>query len=165
MMKLNILHMLAIGGAVGAAYALRREVRGRSLIAGRLFLAPLCAMGSALLLLALTDVEWRHPALWLTMLSVGLAGGTVRGLLAPLEVDRHWDRVRLGRARDALWTGYLLGLIAMAALAVDLVTRAAGSFDLVGNVVAALCAGFLTGRAATLWLRSLAAPHANVRSL
>jgi len=86
----------------------------------------------------------------------------VRGFLAPLEVDRLWDRVYLGRARESLWIGGLVGAVALAALAVDLLEPAAvGLLDLSGNIVAALCAGFLVGRAAVLWLRSLAAPHAN----
>ena len=161
MLTLNILHLLTIAGAIGAAVALRREVSGRSLTPGRLFLAPVCALAVSFLLLALTDFEWRQPGLWLGALGVGLAAGTARGLLAPLAVDRLWDRLRLGQARDGLWIGYLLGAVAVAALAVDLAVQlAAGPYDLVGNLVAATSAGFLWGRATLLWLRSLGAPHA-----
>ncbi|MCA0304077.1 MAG: hypothetical protein LCH95_16860 [Proteobacteria bacterium] len=161
MLKLNILHLLAILGAVGAAVALRREARGRSLTPGRLFLAPTCALGVAFLLLALTDFEWRQPQLWLGALGFGLAAGAMRGWFAPLEVDRLWDRVRVGQARDGLWTGYLLGAVALAAMSIDVAVHlTAGPYDLLGNLVAALCAGFLSGRAALLWLRSLGAPHA-----
>ena len=161
MLKLNILHVLAILGAIGAAIALRREVRGRSLTPGRLFLAPICALGVAFVLLALTDFEWRQPNLWLGALGTGLAAGTMRGWFSPLEVDRLWDRLRVGEARDGLWIGYLLGAVSLAAMAIDMaVHMMAGPYDLVGNLVAALCAGFLSGRAALLWLRSLGAPHA-----
>lgn len=162
MIKLNILHLLALAGALGAAWAVRREARGRSLTPGQLFIAPACALGTALMLLALTAFEWRHPSLWIGALGGGLLAGMVRGFLAPLEVDRLWDRVYLGRARESLWIGGLVGAVALAALAVDLLEPAAvGLLDLSGNIVAALCAGFLVGRAAVLWLRSLAAPHAN----
>lgn len=161
MLKFNILHVLAIAGAVGSAVALRREAHGRSLTPGRLFVAPVCALGTAFLLLALTEFEWRQPSLWLGALGTGLAAGMARGWFAPLEVDRLWDRLRLGRARDGLWIGYGLGLVALAALAIDLAAQApAGPYDLVGNLVAATCAGFLSGRAALLRLRSLGAPHA-----
>ena len=166
MIKLNILHLLALAGALGAAWALRREARGRSLTAGRLFIAPVCALGAALMLLALTDFEWRQPSLWVGALGGGLLAGMARGYLAPLVVDRLWDRLYLGRARECLWIGGLLSVVALAALAVDLLEPAAvGLLDLSGNLVAALCAGFLAGRAAVLWLRSLGAPHANFPAL
>ena len=166
MMKLNILHLLAVGGAVGAAWALRREARGRSLTAGRLFLAPVCALGTAFMLLALTQFEWRQPSLWIGALAVGLLLGLVRGFVARLEVDRLWDRLHLRRAQDGLWVGCLLAVVAFGALAVDVADPpAVGTLDLAGNLAAALCAGFLSGRAGMLWLRSLAAPHANFRAL
>lgn len=161
MLKFNVLHVLAIAGAAGGAVALRREVQGRSLTPGRLFVAPACALGTAFLLLALTEFEWRQPSPWLGMLGVGMVAGMVRGWLATLEVDRLWDRLRLGRAQDGLWVGYGLGVVALSALAIDLAAQfPAGPFDLIGNLAAAACAGFLSGRAALLWLRSLGAPHA-----
>lgn len=161
MQKFNILHMLAIAGAFSGAVALRREAHGRSLTPGRLFVAPICALATAFLLLALTDFEWRQPSLWLGALGAGFIAGTARGWLAPLEVDRLWDRLRLGRPRDGLWIGYGLGAVALAAPTIDLVAQVpAGPFDLVGNLIAAACSGFLSGRATLLWLRSLGAPHA-----
>ena len=161
MLKLNILHVLAIAGAFGAAYALRRESQGRSVTMGHLFAAPACALGVAFLLLALTEFAWRQPNLWVGALGLGLALGAVRGWLMPLEVDRLWDRVRLGRPRDGLWIGSLLAIVAVATLAIDVAVQVgAGPYDLVGDLVAATCAGFLSGRAALLWLRSLGAPHA-----
>ena len=166
MLKLNVLHVLAIVGAAGGAVALRREAQGRSLTPGRLFVAPVCALGTAFLLLALTDFEWRQPSLWLGSLGAGLVAGMARGWFAPLEVDRLWDRLRLGRAQDGLWVAYGLGAVALSALAIDLAAQVpAGPFDLVGNLAAATCAGFLSGRAALLWLRSLGAPHATSRAL
>ena len=161
MLKLNILHLLAIAGAVGAILALRRESLGRSLPPGRLFVAPACLLAVAFLLLALTEFAWRQPDLWLTALGLGLVLGGARGWSMSMEVDRLWDRVRLGRARDGLWVGYLLGVVALVALGIDVLGHvAAGPYDLAGNLVAATCAGFLSGRAALLWLRSLGAPHA-----
>jgi len=101
------------------------------------------------------------PRPYVPTIGLALGAGAARGWFAPLEVDRLWDRVRVGQARDGLWTGYLLGAVALAAMSIDVAVHlTAGPYDLLGNLVAALCAGFLSGRAALLWLRSLGAPHA-----
>ena len=166
MFNFNILHLLTVAAALGAALALRREVTGRSLTPGRLFLAPGLALTAAVLLLATTPPPLRHPNLWLAALAVGLVAGSARGLMAPLQVDRLWDRLRLPAGRDGVWVGYALALVTLVVLSLDAAGIALSAWpDLAGNLLAATSAGFLGGRAGSLWLRSLSAPHDTWRTL
>ena len=168
MLKLNILHLLVTGGVLAAVVASRREASGRSLTAGRLFIAPVFALLAAILMLALTDPQARTPALWIGTLVAGLTAGTARGIVMSLQVDRTWDRLRLPHARDGFWVSLLLGVLALAAFAGDTVA-AVPSTDLVLDAAtaaaAAGCCGYLAGRASSLWLRTLNAPHSTWRAL
>lgn len=158
----NILHLLVVAGAAGAVVLFRREARGRSQSPGQLFLAPLLALAAATVLLALPAPEARQPSLWLGGLAAGLAIGTARGALARLQVDHLWDRLRLPRGRDGLWAATMLGAIALAAFGAEVAPGAAG-LETAATVAAAACAGYLTGRAGSLWLRALNAPHHALR--
>jgi|FEC22Drversion2_1045045.scaffolds.fasta_scaffold00172_14 hypothetical protein len=165
MLKLNILHLMVAAGALGAVAVLRREAAGRSLSFGRLFAAPLLAFAAAFLLLAMSDPEARQPALWVGGLAAGLVAGTARGIMAPLQVDRLWDRLRLPSGRDGLWAASLLGAVALAAFSVDLIPANLPWGDLLevaASTAAAACAGFLAGRACSLWLRAWNAPHSSL---
>lgn len=158
----NVLHLLVVGGATGAVVLFRREARGRSQSPGQLFLAPLLALAAATVLLALPAPEARQPTLWLGGLAAGLMAGTARGALARLQVDHLWDRLRLPRGRDGMWTALLLGAIALTAFAAELVPGA-GGLETAATIAAAACAGYLAGRAGSLWLRALKAPHHALR--
>lgn len=168
MVNLNILHLLVAGGVVGAVVALRREASGRSLTAGRLFIAPVLALLTALLMLALAGPQARAPALWIGALVAGLLAGSARGIVMSLQVDRLWDRLRLPHARDGLWASYLLGVLSFVAFVGDVTSDglSVGSvLDWAIAAAAAACAGYLAGRANALWLRSLNAPHSTWRIL
>lgn len=155
MLKLNILHLMVAAGALGAVVVLRREAAGRSMSFGRLFTAPLLAFAAAFLLLAITEPQARQPVLWMSGLAMGAVVGTARGIMLPLQVDRLWDRLRLPSGRDGLWAASLLGAVALAAFSVDLLEAAA-------SAAAAACAGFLAGRACSVWLRAWNAPHSSL---
>ena len=166
MLKLNILHLLIACGALGAVAVLRREANGRSLPPGRLFTAPLLAIPAAFLLFALSAPEQRQPGLWAIGLAAGFVAGTARGIVLPLQVDRMWDRLRLSRARDGLWVACLLGAVALAAFGADVVPADLPwmvMLDGAAATAAAACAGYLAGRASSLWLRALRAPHSCLR--
>lgn len=170
MIQPNVLHLLVVGGAAGAVALFRREARGRSQSPGQLFLAPLLALAAATVLLALPAPEARQPALWLGGLVAGTLIGTARGALARLQVDHLWDRLRLPRGRDGLWVALTLGAVALAAFGAELVpdqahglAPAAGGLETAATVAAAACAGYLAGRAGSLWLRALRAPHHALR--
>lgn len=165
MLKLNILHVLIAGGAFGGIAALRREAKGRTLTPARLFLAPLLAFATTVLLLTVSLPSAREPALWGLGLAVGLVAGTARGSLLRLQVDRLWDRLRLPRARDGLWAGCLLAVLAIAAFGTEAMPGDlpwTTAIELIASTVAAACAGFLAARSVSLWLRSLRAPHSNL---
>lgn len=164
MLKLNVLHLMVAAGALGAVAVLRREAAGRSLSFGRLFAAPLMAFATAFLLLAMSE-QARQPALWVAGLAAGLAAGAARGIILPLQVDRLWDRLRLPSGRDGLWAACLLGAVALAAFSVDLVPSNlpwGNMFAVTASTAAAGCAGFLAGRACSLWLRAWNAPHSGL---
>ena len=168
MSNLNILHLLIAGGVLGAIATLRREASGRSLTAGRLFIAPVLAFLAAILMLSLAGPQARTPALWIGALAAGLMAGTARGIVMSLQVDRVWDRLRLPHARDGLWAGCLLAVVALAAfaghaVAADLATGLV--LDAATAAAAAGCSGYLAGRASSLWLRTLNAPHSTWRVL
>lgn len=165
MLKFNILHLMVAAGAVGAIALLRREAAGRSLPFGRLFAAPLLAFAAAFLLLAMSESQARQPVLWIGGVVAGLAAGAARGIMLPLQVDRLWDRLRLSGARDGLWAAGLLGAVALAAFGVDLAPADLPWTDLLEvtpSTAAGACAGFLLGRAGSLWLRAWNAPHSSL---
>lgn len=159
MLKLNILHLIVTCSAGVTIWALLREARGRSLPPGRLFSAVPFALATAALLLAMATPETREPRLWLMGLVVGIALGAARGSKLKFQIDRMYARLRLRSGRDGLWAACILAfftLVALGAAAADLRLPAleVGAAGLV-----AACAGYLTGRAAALWRRSLSAPH------
>jgi len=154
----NILHLLVLAGTAGAVVLFAKEARGRSLPPGRLFLAPLLALAAAVLLLAMPGPEARDPAPWLVGLVTGAILGTVRGAFARLQVDRLYDRLRLPRGRDGLWAALLLGAVALLAFGAGLLPDGM-PLEVAAATAAAACAGYLAGRAGSLWLRALSAPH------
>lgn len=165
MLKLNILHLLVIGGAAGAVAVLRREANGRSLTPGRLFVAPLFATATTVLLLTASLPGAREPALWGLGIIGGTIAGTARGMQLRLQVDRLWDRLRLPRARDGLWAGCLLALLAITAFAAEAMPDDlpwASTVERAASVAAAACTSFLAGRSLLLWLRTLNAPHSDL---
>jgi hypothetical protein len=156
MSNLSLLHFLVAGGALGAVVALRREATGRSLTAGRLFVAPMLALLAAIMMLALAGPHGHTAALWIGGLATGLAVGAMRGIMVPLQVDRLWERLRLPHARDGLWASLILSALALVAVIIPDASIAAAS---------AGCAGYLAGRGSSLWLRTLNAPHSDWRAL
>jgi hypothetical protein len=168
MSHFNVLHLLIASGVLGAVAMSRREAAGRSLTAGRLFVAPVLALLTSILMLALAGVQARAPGLWIAGLASGLAVGAARGIVVPLQVDRVWDRLRVPHARDGLWAGCLLGGLALGAFVADVALASVPTrlvFDTATSAAAAGCAGYLAGRASSLWLRTLNAPHSTWRVL
>jgi hypothetical protein len=166
MLKFNVLHLLVACGALGSVATQWREARGRSLTSSRLFMAPLLAVAAAFLLLALAAPGSREPTLWVIGLAAGLTAGAARGVLLPLQVDHLWERLRLPRTRDGLWVASLLGALALAAFGAELIPADlpwGDMLEIAASTAAAACAGFLAGRAGSLWLRALRAPHSTWR--
>lgn len=158
-LKLNILHLIVAGSACATILALLREARGRSLPPGQLFVAVPFGLATAVLLLAMGTPETRGPHLWLAGLVVGIALGVARGSFLKFQLDRMYSRLRLPRGRDGLWAACSLAFCVLVAFGSALANSPDPALEVGATGAVAACAGYLTGRAAALWRRSLSAPH------
>lgn len=159
MLKLNILHLLVASTAGATIFVLLREARGRSLPPGQLFAALPFALATAMLLLAMEEPATRQPRLWVAGLVVGLAIGGARGFFLTFQFDRMYTRLRLPNARDGLWAACLLAFCVTAAFGAALAGLPDPTLEVGATTAVAACAGYLGGRAASVWRRSLTAPH------
>ena len=158
-LKLNILHLLVASTAGATIFVVLREARGRSLPPGQLFAALPFALATAMLLLAMEDPTTRQPRLWLAGLSGSLAIGVARGSFVKLQLDRMYTRLRLPNARDGLWAACLLAVCVTVAFGAAMAGLPDPTLEIAATSAAAACAGYLGGRAAAVWRRSLTAPH------
>ncbi|MCC8428483.1 hypothetical protein [Reyranella aquatilis] len=158
----NILHLIAALAAGATIYLLQREARGRSLSPGQLFAGLPFALVTALLLLAMQSPADRQPVLWLAGLAGGTAAGVIRGLFLTLQLDRMYSRLRLPNGRDGLWAACGMAAFLVAAFAAALAGPAIPFVEPGATGAVAACAGYLVGRAGTLWRRSLTAPHSTL---
>ncbi len=161
--KFNILHLIVISTAGVTILLLLREARGRSRPPSRLFNAVPLAFATAILLLAMGAPETREPRLWLAGLFVGIVLGAVRGSFLTFQFDRMYSRLRLPAGRDGLWAACLLAFCTLVAVGAPLANSPALEVGAAGLVAA--CAGYLAGRAAALWRRSLSAPHQSLHQI
>lgn len=163
MLKPNILHLIAALSAGVTIWMLLREARGRSLPPGQLFAALPFALVTAILLLAMQSPDSRQPMLWLSGLVAGMVAGVIRGLLLTLQLDRMYSRLRLPNGRDGLWAACVLTVSLLAAFGASLTGLGNPIPEAAATSAVAACAGYLVGRAGTLWRRSLNAPHSTLR--
>lgn len=159
MLNLNILHLIVAGTAGAAIFMLLREARGRSLPPGQLFAALPFALATAMLLLAMESPSVRQPRLWVAGLVIGLAIGAARGSLLPLQFDRMYTRLRLPHGRDGMWAACLLAFWVTVAFGAALAGLPDPALEIGATSAVAAAAGYLVGRAAAVWRRSLTAPH------
>lgn len=164
-LRLNILHLIVTCCDGAAILALLREARGRTLPPVQLFNAVPFALAAAALLLAMGAPETRAPRLWLAGLVVGIVLGAVRGSLLKLQLDRMYSRLRLPNGRDGLWASCVMAFCTLLAFGAGLANAPNPAFEVGAAGMVAACAGYLTGRAATLWRRSLSAPHHTLHHL
>lgn len=162
MLKLNILHLIVAATAGTTIFMLLRESRGRSMSPGQLFAALPFALVTAMLLIAMQSPDSRQPLLWLAGLAVGIAAGVTRGLFLTLQLDRMYSRLRLPNGRDGMWAACLLALSVLAAFGASSAGLPNPILEVGATSAVAACAGYLVGRAATLWRRSLTAPHSTL---
>jgi hypothetical protein len=158
-LKLNVIHLIVTCSAAAAIFASLREARGRSLPPLQLFSAVPFALAAAALLLAMGAPETREPRLWLAGLFVGIGLGAVRGSFLKFQLDRIYSRLRLPNGRDGLWAACLLAFRTLLASGAGLANLPSLALKVGAAGMVAACAGYLTGRAAMLWRRSLSAPH------
>ena len=164
-LKFNILHLIVTSAAGVTILPLLREARGRSLPPSQLFGAAPFALATAMLLLAMGAPETREPRLWLAGLFVGIVLGAVRGSFLKSQLARMYSRLRVPAGRDGLWAACMLAFCALVALGAPLANLPSPALEVGAAGLVAACAGYLTGRAAALWRRSLSAPHQNLHHI
>src|SRR5262249_27140663 len=163
MWGVSVGHAPATGGTIGCALAIMRELQARPMRPWRLFLMPLLVTLVALILLAYTPPELRHPPTWGAALLIGVMIGFVRGLWMRLQVDHMWTLIRLPRPRDTLWVFVLVAMLVLGELAVAIAGPDGQKYSPLLTTTLMLCAGFCNGRAWTLALRVRSAPHFELR--
>ncbi len=107
------------------------------------------------LILIFFQIGMKQPA-WpsLAALLLGLVAGGARGLMMKLEIDEYWLVVRPGPRRPLLvWVAALLVVAAAVDIGGALTEPAGKIWRYSATLVAAGCAGLLSGRALALAAR------------
>jgi hypothetical protein len=151
---LNLLHLLAVLAMAGCLYALWREARGISQSRGHLMVAPPLAFGCALLMIGLTEPRLQQPDVLRIAIAAGVVLGVARGWFMAIDMDPLWSTVRLPGGSDGFWLAILLALVVVMAAAAPLVSAQGQSYMPLAAAAAAFGAGFLSGRAVTVYLRT-----------
>lgn len=128
----------------------------------RLAVPPCLAMVAAMVLLAgVVDASWTHDAVWVVGGLVGWLIGRARGWSVDVQVDQMSGLVRLRPSLDGLLAA--LGLVVLTLI--DFVSAALEEPLIAPSHVAAaaaLCAGFIAGRALAVAVRAGRAPHVQI---
>jgi hypothetical protein len=151
---LNLLHLLAALAMAGCLYALWREARGISQSRGHLMVAPPLAFGCALLMIGLTEPGLQQPDVLRIAIAAGALLGVARGWFMAVDMDPLWSTVRLPGGSDGFWLAILLALVVVMAAAAPLVSAQGRSYMPYAAAAVAFGAGFLSGRAVTVYLRT-----------
>lgn len=96
-------------------------------------------------------------------LFIGIGLGAVRSSFLKFQLDRIYSRLRLPNGRDGLWAACMLAFCTFLASGAGLANLPSPVLEVGAAGMVAACAGYLTGRAATAWRRSLSAPHRTLR--
>lgn len=157
----QIVIILAAAGAVICAVP---EARRRVMRPWQLLLAPALAGLSAFVMVIYPGLkELDQPEMW-ELAVICAVVGLVRGQMMPLDVDQVWNVLRLHRWREGMLAAIALLLVAIVgAIEAILVgpTRSPENpgFRLLFEIGMTSAAGFLIGRAGTLWFRIPHMPH------
>lgn len=158
---LTLSHLLGVLLGVAGAWSIRFEARRKSVRVLRLFVpAALVLLCSLALLVGLSS---RGRGIWLVGFLVGLPAGSARAFWLRLRSDHAAKLVRLSPVRDGLWVAVAASLFA----AIDVFVTFRGQGDASASPLfaagAALCAGYLVGRAVVTRSRSRTAIHLDMR--
>jgi membrane protein CcdC involved in cytochrome C biogenesis len=156
---LSLSDLATVVFAVLCLMTIAPQARGRVVKLWRLAVPPCFAAVEAFVLLAgVFDANLQNDAEFLLAAMVGLLIGRMRGWSLVIEVDQQHELIRQQRTRDGPLTAIALVLLALTdfvgAALLDPVIEpqhvAAG---------AALCAGYLGGRALAIAVRTTRLPH------
>jgi hypothetical protein len=160
---LNLLHLVLFLGSIAAVILALREIRGRTMRRGHLFLLPMAAMLLALILLLFQLAAKQPPWMLGLPFALGLAAGAVRGATMKLEVDQNWRLVRPTSRRALFWVALAIPVAAGFEIGGAIVGPPGAPVRLAGAGIGLLCAGLLVGRAAVVVIRLVQAPHVDLR--
>ncbi len=157
----QIFILLAAAGAVICAVP---EWRRRPMRPWQLVLAPVLAGLSAFVTVIYPSLkELDQPEMW-ELAVICAVVGLVRGQTMPVDVDQIWNVLRLHRWREGMWAAIALLVVAIVGAAEAILVGPTRSpenpgFRLLFEIGMTSAAGFLIGRAATLWFRIPHIPH------
>jgi hypothetical protein len=151
---LTLLHLLAATAIGGCLYALWREARGLSQSRGHLMVAPPLAFGCTMLMIGLTDPDLQQPDVLRLAILAGLVLGLARGWFMVVDIAPLWSTVRLPGGSDSFCVAILLALAVVMAAAAPLVSERGQSWVPWAAATVAFGTGFVSARAATVYLRS-----------
>jgi hypothetical protein len=156
---LSLSNVLTVLIAVTCLWTISNQSLGGVAKLWRLAVPPCLAIVDAMVLLAgVFDATMTHDAEWLVAMLVGFVIGRTRGWTMTVQVDRTWSLVRLPPALDGLAAA--AGLVVFALI--DFMSAALEEAIVAPDHVAAgaaLCAGYLGGRALAVAVRARRAPH------
>ncbi len=164
LINLYAAQFIIILAAAGAVIGAMPEGRRRPMRTWQFLLTPVLAGLSAFVTVIYPSLkELDQPEMW-ELAVICAVVGLVRGQTMPLEVDQIWNVLRLHRWREGMWAAIALLLVAIVGAAeAVLVGPARGpenpGFRLLFEIGMTSAAGFLIGRAATLWFRIPHVPH------
>ena len=163
--NLNLLHLVIVLGALACVHLARREVRGRPMSRGRLFMLPLLATLLTLILL-LFHLAHGHP-LWTygAAFGAGVAGGALRGATMKLQVDQTWLLMRPSGRSALVWVTVALAIAIGLEIGGSIAGPEENAWRYFGAEGAAVCAGLLLGRACAFAARLWRAPHVELRRM
>jgi hypothetical protein len=158
---LTLSHLLGVLLAVAGAWSIRFEAKRKSVRVWRLFLPAVLVLLCSLALL--TGLSSRGRGIWLVAFLIGLPAGSVRAFWLRMRSDHAAKLVRLSPVRDGLWVAVAAGLFAAIDVFVTFRSQGDASASPLIAAGAALCAGYLGGRALVMRSRSRTALHLDMR--
>jgi hypothetical protein len=157
----TLLHLLGVLLAAVAAWAIRFEVRRKSVPLWRLFLPAGLVLLCSLALLA--GLSSRGRGIWVIAFVLGLPAGSARAFWLRMRSDHAAKVVRLSSVRDGFWFAAAAGAFAAIDVFVTLRSHADAPVSPLFAAGAAFCAGYLGGRALVTRMRARKALHLDMR--
>ena len=164
LINLYAAQIVIILAAAGALIGALPEGRRRPMRSWQLLVPPGLAGLSAFVAVIYPSLkELDQPEMW-ELAVICAVIGLVRGQTMPLDVDQIWNVLRLHRWREGMWVAIALLLLAIVGAAEAILVGPVRDPESPGirlliEIGMTSTAGFLIGRAGTLWFRIPHVPH------
>jgi membrane protein CcdC involved in cytochrome C biogenesis len=156
---LSLSNLATVIFAVVCLWVIAAQARGNVVKLWRLAI-PACfaAVVAFMLLASVFDADLESDAEWLIAAAIGIVLGRMRGWAIALEVDQRHDLVRQQGGADGPVVAIGLVLLASTDFALSALQEPLIEPQHVA-AAAALCAGYLCGRALAIAVRTARLPH------